>query len=60
MTRVQYVNCREIRSVGADYQHRQMDRNHHNAETSSNLASDAESICQQLGSEAETLLDYYK
>lgn len=60
MTRVQYVNCREICSVGADYQHRHMGRNHHNAETPSNLASNAEAICQQLGSEAETLLGYYK
>lgn len=60
MTRVQYVNCREICSVGVDYQHRLMGRNYHNAETPSNLASDVEAVCQQLDSEVETLLGGYK
>lgn len=59
MTRVQYVNCRELRSVGADYQHRSIGRNYHNAETASNLAC-AEAVRQQLDSELETLLGYYK
>lgn len=61
MTRIQYANCREICYVGADYQHRHMGRNYHSPKLPSNLASDAEAICQQLYSEVETLLGcYYK